>query len=79
VTQERSTRWWLFGLPALICLPCVLPAVVAGLLAAGGFSAIGSFLSGLGGLSVLAVGAALVASGGTVYARWRIKRRRLQA
>ena len=42
----KRKRWWLFGLPALICLPCILPAIVAVVLAAGGIGGLGSFLGG---------------------------------
>ncbi len=70
----KRKRWWLFGLPALICLPCILPALAAGFLAVGGSGALGSFVSGVAGPVALAIGALLIAASGVVYLtrhRWR--------
>ncbi len=61
----RRNRWWLFGAPALICLPCILPAPAAGFLAVGGGGAFGSFVSGVAG-PVVAIGALLIAASGVV-------------
>ncbi len=72
-SQKRQGRWWLFGLPLLICLPCVLPALVAGMLAVGGIGALGSFLSGSGGLLVVGVAIVLIISASGVHARWRLR------
>src|SRR5712692_6613244 len=71
----KRTRWWLFGLPALICLPCILPALAAGFLAIGGGGALGSFVSGVAGPVALAIGSALIAASGIVYLTRRHWRR----
>jgi len=72
--------WWLLGLSALICLPCVLPLLAAAFLAAGGVGALGSFVGGATGPTALAIGALLVTLSAIVYlARRRWRRRTSQS
>jgi len=63
-------------LPALICLPCILPALIAGFLAIGGAGAVGAFISGLGGLLTLTIGVLLAVAGAGFYALSRRRRKR---
>ena len=77
--SRSGNKWWLFGLPALICLPCIVPALVAGFVAVGGGGAVGSFITGVAGPVALAIGIVLLAASGMLYlARrlwWRQQRR----
>jgi len=76
--SRSGNKWWLFGLPALICLPCIVPALVAGFLAVGGGGAVGSFVGGVAGPVALTVGIVLFAASGVVYLtrrRWRQQKR----
>ena len=43
--ESKKSGWWLFGLPVLICLPCLLPFIAGAVLAGVGAGAVGSFLS----------------------------------
>ncbi len=69
--QSKKRAWWLFGLPIVACLPCVLPALAAVFLAAGGVGALGSFFAGAAGPLALGSGAALLGLGAVLYLRWK--------
>jgi len=75
MTDRKKTRWLWFIAPLAICLPCIFPAVIAAFLAVGGAGAVGSFVSGTGGVLALSVGAVLLVSAAAIYGRWRWKRR----
>ena len=74
--KRRHGRWWLLGLPALICLPCILPALIAGFLAIGGAGAVSASVSGSSGLLALVIGLLLAALAAGVYVLSRRRRRR---
>lgn len=69
--QSKKRSWWLLGLPIIACLPCVLPAIAAVFLAAGGAGALGSFFAGAAGPLALGGGAALLGMGAVSYLRWK--------
>lgn len=60
--NEGRRKWWLLGLPLLICLPCLLPFIAGAVLVGVGAGAVGSFLSDNAFLlAALAAAATLVA------------------
>ncbi len=75
-SKGKSGRFW-FAAPLIICLPCLLPFILAAVLTAVGVGAVGSFLSDnaflLAILIALAMLVALVIGLGIArLARWRI-------
>jgi len=74
-SNEKPGKWWLLGLPLLICLPCLLPFILGAALVGAGAGAIGSFLSDnaflLAALAAAATLLALVAGLAVSRARGR--------
>lgn len=74
-TDQGGGKWWLAVIPAaLLCLPCLLPVLAVAFLAAGGAGALGSFLSGTGGIAALVLATMLFAAAAVIYLtrnRWR--------
>jgi|RhiMetdeSRZDD1v2_1073273.scaffolds.fasta_scaffold966023_3 hypothetical protein len=75
MSNRHKTRLLWFAVPIAACLPCLLPALVVILLTVGGTGAIGSFVTGIGGLVFLVVGSLLIAAGAFIYWRRRLRRR----
>lgn len=74
--ESKKSGWWLFGLPLLICLPCLLPFILGGVLVGVGVGAVGSFLSDNAILIAVAASAAMVVA---LVVGWWVSRLRQRA